>query len=654
MKFFLTYFNILNIIFLYSIILQFEHMLKDVIGRNEDFKLDWHDPDEATDGYQLKWVGKDYARLLTGRETETVIIPDNEHNEREENKTSENLFFTGDNLDVLKHLQNAYSNSIKMIYIDPPYNTGKSDFVYPDNFAFSDTQLKDTLGLTDEEIKRLHTINGKSSHSAWLTFMYPRLRVAWKLLTDDGVIFISIDDNEQANLKLLCDEIFGEDNFVTEIAVNRPSEIAQANTISKHEYLLCYSKDIDFFRVDGISKYTISRGTIGNEDQTMPKICFPKGLPCYNLKDGVYAETRKISGSSENVYNETPIIIKNGKLDKDVELVAKWRSSNDMRNFFKNNCKPTNAKISGIIEEIYFENDKFNPQIKKKTYEKIPSIINDNKRGSADLEDVGMQNCFSFPKSVDYIEKLIKYFNFKEHDIIMDFFAGSSTTAHSVLQYNIDSPNNVNYIMVQIDDNLDKLVEKSSNLEKNALQNAIKFLDTIKRPHLNSELGQERIKRISKKLKEKYNADIDYGFKHYYVKEANVETVSKILEYNPESKFIGSDDMVREFDNDKSKGEDVILRTWLTDDGYKFDVQPEIIDFKGYKAYYVDNSTLYLISQDWNTEQTKELLNKIGNHEFNLNSIIIYGYSFNMESVKELEINIRHNLDKIITIEKRY
>lgn len=359
-------------------------MIKNAMEYNEDFKLDWHDPDEATDGYQLKWIGKDYARLQTGTATETVIIPDIEHNEKEENKNSENLFFTGDNLDVLKHLQNAYANSIKMIYIDPPYNTG-SEFVYPDSFNYSDKDLKDMLGMTDDEIKRLHTINGRSSHSAWLTFMYPRLKIAKKLLADDGVIFISIDDNE------------------------------------------------------------------------IPEL------------------TKEDSEAKKHGYN--------------------------------------------TIDEI----------------------------------------------------------------------------------------------------------------------------------------SRKRIELASKKIKEETNADIDYGFKHYYVKNTEVKTINKIVEFNPETNFIGNEDMIREFDNDKSKGEDVILTTWLVDDGYKLDIKPEIKDICGYKAYYIDNSTLYLISPDWSTEQTKELLNLVGNNKLNLNTIIIYGYSFNkFENLKELETNIKQNLNKTINIEKRY
>jgi adenine-specific DNA-methyltransferase len=174
-----------------------------------NFKLDKFETElksnnisEARDGYLLSFVGKDYARLQTGQSSENVIVPDVTHNSQPENINSENIFITGDNIEALRHLQNSYIGKIKMVYIDPPYNTGK-EFVYNDKFEFNDEKLKSALGYGEAEIERLKSIQGKSSHSAWLTFMYPRLKLAHKLLTDDGVIFVSIDDNEQANLKLL-------------------------------------------------------------------------------------------------------------------------------------------------------------------------------------------------------------------------------------------------------------------------------------------------------------------------------------------------------------------------------------------------------------------------------------------------------------------
>ena len=176
----------------------------------------------------------------------TVIVPDEKQNEGE-GKNSSNLFFTGDNLEVLRHLQTAYANKVDVIYIDPPYNTGKDDFVYPDNFEYSDDKLKEMFGLNDDQLSRLKSIQGKSSHSAWMTFMYPRLALAKRLLTAEGVMFVSIDDNEQANLKLLMDEVFGEDNFIGNLSVeNNPKGRKNSKFISvSSEFVILYAKKIN-------------------------------------------------------------------------------------------------------------------------------------------------------------------------------------------------------------------------------------------------------------------------------------------------------------------------------------------------------------------------------------------------------------------------
>ena len=171
----------------------------------------------SKEGYELNFLGKSYARYLSSTKTETFILPDTAKNTKKDNKKSENLYIVGDNLDALKHLLGSCTGKIKCIYIDSLYNTGSDGFIYPDNFSFNAKELADTIGIEEEEAERIINIKGKSSHSAWLTFMYPRLILARELLTDDGVIFISIDYNEQANLRLICDEIYGEENFVGEI-----------------------------------------------------------------------------------------------------------------------------------------------------------------------------------------------------------------------------------------------------------------------------------------------------------------------------------------------------------------------------------------------------------------------------------------------------
>ena len=174
---------------------------------------------DETSGFSF--LGKNYARMLTNMDTTTIISPDIEHNNLPENKESKNVYISGNNLDALQHLVKSYYGTVKVIYIDPPYNTGTDGFIYNDKFNFTIEQLSQKLDITPERAERIlsMTKRGSASHAAWLTFMLPRLTYARDLLTDDGVIFISIDDNEQANLKLLCDEIFGEENMIAQIIV---------------------------------------------------------------------------------------------------------------------------------------------------------------------------------------------------------------------------------------------------------------------------------------------------------------------------------------------------------------------------------------------------------------------------------------------------
>ena len=208
---------------------------KDMLGEN-DVSLN-------KEGYELKFLGKSYARYLSATKTETYIAPDLKHNVLPENIHSENIYIVGDNIDALKHLIGSYAGKIKCIYIDPPYNTGSDGFVYPDKFSFSVEELVNIINIDEEEAHRIINLAGKSSHSAWLTFIYPRLVLARTLLSDDGVIFISIDDNEQMNLKLILDEIFGESNFLGEITVvNNPRGRDYGGIANMHEYLLVYQK----------------------------------------------------------------------------------------------------------------------------------------------------------------------------------------------------------------------------------------------------------------------------------------------------------------------------------------------------------------------------------------------------------------------------
>ncbi|GBU23983.1 DNA methylase [Fibrobacteria bacterium R8-3-H12] len=456
--------------------------------------------DEKVNGYGLSFVGRNVARAKYAKETAKELKINEKFSKNFD--ATQNMVLKGDNLDCLKILKKYYNGKIKCIYIDPPYNTDSDEFVYPDKFDKEEAEVLGLANLSETDMDRLDfSFKTKKSHNGWLSFMYPRLLLAKDLLSKDGVIFISIDDNEQANLKLLCDEIFGKDNLIANIVVNRASEIGTENTIQKHEYMLCYARNNENFQVTGIPKFSVSRGTVGNADQTMPTITFPKGLKCYGVPNGIYTETRKINGSNENIENLDPIIVENETLTQDVRMVARWRSSNDMRNFFNNKCQPTKAKINGIIEEIYFENDKFNPQIKKATFEKIPSLYLENKRGSKFLEDLNMKEIFDNPKDVNLIAQLVEIVG-TNNSIILDFFAGSGTTGHAVMELNKNGDNR-KFILCQEDE------------EIKPDKPAYKFCKENKLPPVISSITIERLKRAGEKIKEQQGMlnDLDIGFK---------------------------------------------------------------------------------------------------------------------------------------------
>ena len=218
-----------------------------------------NDIDISKESYSLNWLGKSYARLLTNLPPETLLTEDKAHNQLEENKNSKNLLIKGDNLEVLKHLVNAYSEEIKMIYIDPPYNTGGDGFVYNDDRKFTKEQLSELAAIDSDEAERIleFTASNSNSHSAWLTFIYPRLYIAKELLKDEGVIFISIDENELSQLKLICDGIFGPKNFIENISWNKRIPKNDKGIGNIHEYILVYAKNSEvktefLMRKDGL------------------------------------------------------------------------------------------------------------------------------------------------------------------------------------------------------------------------------------------------------------------------------------------------------------------------------------------------------------------------------------------------------------------
>lgn len=625
-----------------------------------------HNVNEIKDGYTLNFVGKNYAKLQAGTPTISAVIPDVKHNAESKNAKSENVFLTGDNLDVLKHLQQSYTNSIDVIYIDPPYNTGTDGFVYNDKFDLSDEYLRDTLNMSEDEIKKIHLLNGRSSHSAWLSFIYPRLKIAQQLLKDSGLIFVSIDDNEQANLKLLLDEIFGELNFVEEF-INRSNprgNQAKKYTASEHEYILAYAKNInqisklgsikkveEFGKEDENGKYEelgLRKRGAGSRREDAPNQYYP-----------IYFGVQDNSISIEKKPNYVEII---PKLSDGSDGRWRWSKAKvqvDVDKLMVRSVQRNGERVYDVFEKKYFTGN----QIKKEKsifYEK--GVNNEN--ATEELKSLFDGNkFFSFPKPTYTIKKLVSI-GARKDAIILDFFAGSATTADAVMQLNAEDGGTRKWILNTLD-------EKTPG--DSAAYNA-GYL-TI------DEISRDRIKRAGEKIKKEYPEieRFDDGFKHYYVKEIDANTIDKIIDFDPNSIQILTDDVVSEFagnavrlgeyyeksDKDKvnpkfakivdtgASGEDTILQTWLINDGYKFDVPVKTIELVHHNVHYVEDGAMAYIIDPFTQDDVEALLNLIGTQKLNVKTIIVFGYSFDFATMTSLKNNVKTVLDGV-RVEVRY
>ncbi|MFQ9706332.1 MAG: DNA methyltransferase [Limosilactobacillus pontis] len=620
---------------------------------------------ELSEGYQLDFIGKDYARRQAGEMPSTVIVPDEKQNQGE-GKDSKNLFFTGDNLEVLRHLQNNYQNRIDVIYIDPPYNTGSDGFVYPDSFEYSDDKLKDMFGLDDDQVERLKSIQGKSSHSAWLTFMYPRLVLAKRLLNDNGVIFISIDSNEQATLREIQEEIFGENQFIAEIVRNTNSSKNNSLFIStSHDYCLVYGKDRQSLekkyaerkwsvyknniseylkRVKDLQNSGLTNNEISDELKQLTK--YPRFIDFTNYwyidKRGLYRKDN-IGG------------VKNGNMEPLYNPITK-----------KNDPVPPNGyryspeKLKELVKEdrIHFHTDGSLPAVKRYLNENLKqrpkAIMSDDQRPDDKLLK-SFKTPFSNPKQLAFITRILSIF--PSDATFLDFFAGSATTAHAVMSLNAQDNGKRKFIMVQLPEKTYHTNKDGNEVPtdggKEAYKLGYKSID---------EISRRRINMAAKKIREDNELtlpkDFDGSFKHYRVVKPVKQTLEEIDDFDPNNTNLFTN-MVDGFSSKSlgidgdATGEETILTTWLAKDGYSFDADVEEVKFGNYSAHKVEDNRLYLINEGWRADQTKELLNQLGTCQLEIQSVVIFGYSFNVAELRELENGLKQ-LDSKVTLIKRY
>ena len=509
----------------------------------EKLKLNLSDSvmSERAERYQFTWPDKSKAILLANSPINATLRPCREDSVDFDN--TQNLYIEGDNLDVLKCLKETYLHKVKMIYIDPPYNTG-NDFVYEDDFAQSSEEYLANSGQFDEQGNRMFT-NAESNgrfHTDWLNMIYPRLKVARDLLTDDGVIFISIDDNEVENLRKVCNEVFGEQNFVDCLhwkKKKQPSFLAK-HTAKVMEYVIVYAKNTFKLEKLSIEKVSDSNKKVININNKVSSRIFKPGVRVKSeeqtgiIKAGVY------TGRSMDVEYKNDIYYENGRTINEVEVVSKFSDSQSNIDTF------IQKDLLYITKNFLLRRD-----VGEEAAEKRKSITDlllnnygDNQESDKEFLELFDKKYFDYTKPVKLIFNLVKS-NFTEEGIILDFFSGSATTAHAVMQLNSEDRGNRKFIMVQLPEKTDEKSEAFKAGYKNIC-----------------EIGKERIRRAGKKIKEESpltTQDLDIGFRVLKLDSTNMQDIY----YSP--KDISQADLFSQVDNVKPDrtGEDLLFQVML-------------------------------------------------------------------------------------------
>lgn len=469
--------------------------LREIFEKNGETVVD-----DSEEHYKFTWWGKKDAKRVAKESTTKTLRPSKKDSKNWDD--TENIYIEGDNLYALKILLGSYRNSIKMIYIDPPYNTGH-DFVYKDNRTETEKEHLESTGQLSEEgfLFENAKTDGKF-HSNWLNMIYPRLYIARKLLTNDGIIFISIDDNELENLKKVCNEIFGEENFIGQwnwYKSQTPPNLSKK--IKKNvEYILCYEKVRNNNKYKGLKKISKSDDPLTKPQNTIKKLTFNPGtlninMPDKIVKKGIYG-TEKYPNKLLN-----DLIVENNTNKNLVEFENKFIWVQDK--LIEELEKGTKVNLSKNLVLSY----------KKSDYEnEVPTNFIDAETGNT-TENAGKNltelfdniKVFDYPKPVELIKFLFNFYKSDENEILLDFFSGSAATAEAIFKSNIEENRNDKFILVQIPEEID---------EKSATYNA--GYKTI------CDIGKERIRRAGDKiLQESGNEELDIGFKVFKVDESN-------------------------------------------------------------------------------------------------------------------------------------
>lgn len=466
--------------------------------------------EDATEAYEFNWVGKQAARAEVLRPIRKTLRSVKE--DSVDWDTTHNLYIEGDNLEVLKLLQKSYLGKVKMIYIDPPYNTG-NDFIYHDDSSRSQEEEDLAAGNIDSNGMKFRKNSDTFGrfHSAWCSMIYSRLMIARTLLKENGVIFISIDDKEEGNLRKICNEVFGENNFVSNIIWQSRTSISNDDEVStNHNHTLIYSKNRETL-------------TFGGEDIDESDYINPDNDP--------RGPWKLVPIDANHVGGDTSYPIRNPKTGVDY-YPPNGRIWCYNKQTLDELMKDRRIKF-GLTDDSSPKRKLYYKERIEKGDVKTPSSIlldaGTTKTGTTEIMELfENQKVFDYPKPTTFIERLIKYGFVKKDDIVLDFFSGSGTTAHAAFNYNLKEGQKCQTILVQFPENLDESLTSASTDAKKTIKVAIDYLDSLNKKHFIPEIAKERIRRAGKKIKEESpltTQDLDTGFRVFRVDSSNYEEV---------------------------------------------------------------------------------------------------------------------------------
>ena len=584
------------------------------------------DIDTDNERYSFTWPGKTQAIKESQKQSTGTLRPCKEESKNWE--TTKNLYIEGDNLEVLKLLQKGYYNKIKAIYIDPPYNTG-NDFIYKDVYKDNLANYLEVSEQTgDGQRLTTNTETDGRFHSNWLNMMYPRLKLARNLLKNEGIIFISIDDNEVENLKKICNEIFGEENFIGQFnwyKSETPPNLSRK--IKKNiEYILVYEKIINNLKYGGIQKFSKSDNGLLNQTNSIKTLIFPKNIVQTKL-DNQILRKGKYGTENYDVILEEDTEIKDGVFIKEVKLTSKFKWSQNK--LIEEIDKGTVISIKTKTLSPSYEKSSYDPEVPKNFIDKNVNVDTTENAGKYLKKLFDGKKVFDYPKPVSLIKYLFNFSQSEKSEIYLDFFSGSATTAEAIMENNYQKNKKDNFILIQIPEETDEKSEAFKAGYKNIC-----------------EIGKERIRRAGEKIVEESGKNsLDTGFKVFKLDSSNFKKWAPNYD-NLEKTLDDFADNINEVDRTQ---EDLIYEIMLK---YGIDLTLPIEEYDAgeNKIYSIGFGALLICLDNKITKDITDSIIELASEDVSRVVFKDNGFASDADKTNIKETLRTHNIDEFITI----